>query len=188
MFRKRIVSLILLLLCVSMLSGCFLLPWNMFIPSKNDDVSSKNDDVPASEQFFEMEDDAIDYVEDVTIPAEIDYGYLPAEWSDEPFKRNGCTSYPLVLDTALQQCRGFTVDYQVSDVDGRMKADSKFQIFYRTADGTWVKGKEFYLEDWSASVEQSISKPVTVTEVVVLCLNAGNFSWSISMGVRNPVY
>ena len=78
MFRKRIVSLILLLLCVSMLSGCFLLPWNMFIPSKNDDV-------PATEQFFEMEDDAIDYVEDVTIPAEIDYGYLPAEWSDEPF-------------------------------------------------------------------------------------------------------
>ena len=181
MFRMRVLSVFLLLLFVLQLAGCGLLPFDSF------DFSGSSD-VPAAGAFFAVEDDAIDYVEEVTIPPEIDYGYLPAEWSDKPFKRNGCTAYPLVLDSALQKCRGFTVDYDISDIDGRMKDDSKFQIFYKTADGTWVKGKTFYLDDWSASVEQTISKPVTVTEVVVLCLNAGNFSWSVSMGVRSPQF
>ena len=181
MYRKRFVGLFLLLLCVSLLSGCALLPWNLV-------ASLRSSDASASEEVFEVEENAIDYVEKVTVPTEVDSGYLPAEWSDEVFKRNGCTSYPLVLGAPLAQCRGFTVDYQVSDIDGRMKADSKFQIFYRTADGTWVKGEEFYLDNWYASVEQTISKPVTITEVTVLCLNSGNFSWSVSMGVKNPVY
>lgn len=181
MYRKSFLSILSLLLCGVLLAGCGFLP-------ENKDDSSGSTDIPAAGAFFAIEDNAIDYVEEVTVPAQIDYGYLPAEWSDEPYKRNGCTSYPLVLDTPLQKCRGFTVDYEISDVDGRMKADSKFQIFYRTADGTWVKGEQFYLDDWFASVEQTISKPVTVTEVAVLCLNSGNFSWSVSMGIRSPCY
>lgn len=115
--------------------------------------------------------------------------YLPAEWSDELFSRNGCSGYPMILDTPLKKCRGFTVDYTVADVtDGKMKTDAKFQIFYQTADGTWIKGKTFTLDDGFASVEQSIDKPVTVTQVIVMCLNAGNFSWNESMGIKNPIF
>lgn len=115
--------------------------------------------------------------------------YLPAKWSDELFKRNGCSGYPLILDTPIKKCNGFTVDYTVTDVtDGKMKTDAKFQIFYQTLDGTWVKGKTFTLDDGFASVEQVMEKPVTVTQVIVLCLNSGNFSWTERMGIRNPVY
>lgn len=115
--------------------------------------------------------------------------YLPAKWSDKIFKRNGCSGYPLIMDTPIEKCKGFTVDYTVTDVtDGKMKADAKFQIFYQTVDGTWVKGKTFTLDDGFASVEQTMEKPATVTQVIVLCLNSGNFSWRERMGIRNPVY
>lgn len=115
--------------------------------------------------------------------------YLPAKWSDELFKRNGCSGYPLILDTPIKKCTGFTVDYTVTDVTGgKMKTDAKFQIFYQTLDGTWVKGKTFTLDDGFASVEQIMEKPVTVTQVIVLCLNSGNFSWTERMKIRNPLY
>ena len=165
-------TVIALFLCTVLLSGC---------GSSREESQKGINGVPfealISETVAGTEDDAVE-----------EYGYLPAEWSENRFSRNGCSGYPLVLDNPLKKCKGFTVDYEVSDIEGRMKKDSKFQIFYRVDDGTWVKGKTFYLDDWSASVQQTISKSVTVKEVVVLCLNAGNFSWSVQMGVRDPIY
>jgi len=145
-------------------------------------------------QFEEM---ISSVVYDRDVPAEEDETvidstpvYLSGYWSDETFKRNGCTSHPFVLDTPLKMCKGFTIEYEVSEVtDGKMKSDAKFQIFYRTADGTWNKGKEFTLDDNGyASVNQTISKGATVTQVAVHCLNSGNFSWQSSIGIKDPIY
>ena len=124
-----------------------------------------------------------------TVSEQNEGSYLAGEWSDELFRRNGCSGYPFILDTPIEKCKGFTVDYAVTDVtDGKMKDDAKFQIFYQTIDGTWVKGETFTLDDGVASVEQTTEKPVTVTQVIVICLNSGNFSWKESMGISNPVY
>ena len=116
-------------------------------------------------------------------------GYLSGYWSDTKFKRSGRSSTPFVFDSPLKKCKGFTLDYEVHDVtDGNMKNDCKFQIFYRTSDGTWNKSKEFTVEDGFASVDVKLKKAATVTQVAVHCMNAGYFSFQYSMGVRNPIY
>ena len=116
-------------------------------------------------------------------------GYLPGYWSDTLFKRSGRQSYPFVLNDPIRKCRGFILDYEVTEVtQGRMKADSKFEIFYQTFDGTWNRGGEFTLDDGYASVNVRLSDAVTVTQIVVHCMNAGQFSYQYNMGVRNPVY
>lgn len=117
-------------------------------------------------------------------------GYLAGDWADKKFTRSGRSSYPFVLDSPLKKCKGFTVDYLVSDVTkGTMKRDSKFQIYYCLSDGTWVKGEQFTLDDEGfASVKQKLSKATTVTKVAVHCMNAGHFNYSYSMGIRNPVF
>lgn len=165
MCQKRLILIILVLLFVLIASGC-----SFTVHMATDGTSGVSKFINSS---------ASDENEDI---------YLPGEWSTEVFSRNGCYSYSMVLDSPLEGCKGFTVDYQVTEIDGRMKTNSKFQIFYRTLNGNWEKGTTFYLDDWSASVQQFISTPVTVTEVTVLCLNAGSFSWSATMGVKNPVY
>lgn len=117
-------------------------------------------------------------------------GYLDGSWADKKFHRSGRSSYPFVLDTPLKKCKGFTVDYLVSDVTkGTMKSDSKFQIYYCLSNGTWTKGKEFTLDDEGfASVKQTLSKAATVTKVAVHCMNAGQFNYTYSMGIKDPVY
>lgn len=115
--------------------------------------------------------------------------YLSGSWSDTLFKRNGRQSYPFVLDNSLKKCKGFTLDYSVSNVTkGTMKEDSKFMVYYKTADGTWNKGPEFTLDDGFASVNVKLKKAATVTQVAVHCMNAGYFSYQYSLGVRDPVY
>lgn len=116
-------------------------------------------------------------------------GYLAGEWADTKFVRSGRSGYPFVLDTPLKKCKSFTVDYLVSDVTrGTMKSDSKFQIYYCLSDGTWIKGKQFTLDDEGfASVKQTLSKAATVTKVAVHCMNAGQFDYTYSMGIKNPV-
>ena len=122
--------------------------------------------------------------------AEVSYtGYLDGYWSDTKFKRSGRSSTPFVFDSPLKKCKGFTLDYEVHDVtDGNMKNDCKFQIFYRTSDGTWNKSKEFTVEDGFASVNVKLKKAATVTQVAVHCMNAGYFSFQYSMGVRDPIF
>ena len=116
-------------------------------------------------------------------------GYLDGYWSDTKFKRSGRSSTPFVFDSPLKKCKGFTLDYEVHDVtDGNMKNDCKFQIFYRTSDGTWNKSKEFTVEDGFASVNVKLKKAATVTQVAVHCMNAGYFSFQYSMGVRDPIF
>lgn len=116
-------------------------------------------------------------------------GYLDGYWSDTKFKRSGRSSTPFVFNSPLKKCKGFTVDYEVHDVtDGNMKDDCKFQIFYKTSNGTWNKGPEFTTDDGVASVNVKLKKAATVTQVAVHCMNAGYFSFKFSMGVRNPVY
>lgn len=116
-------------------------------------------------------------------------GYLAGDWADKKFTRSGRSSYPFVLDTPLKKCKGFTVDYLVSDVTkGTMKSDSKFQIYYCLSDGSWVKGQQFTLDDEGfASVKQKLTKAATVTKVAVHCMNAGHFNFTYSMGIKDPV-
>lgn len=191
---KRCQLIIVLMVCCLLLFGCSSNSKETTEPNLEEiyqdleQISKELEDI--AKQLPKNNEDVSDETEEeVAVETESTSDYLSGEWADKAFKRNGCTSYPFVLDTPLEKCKGFTVDYLVSDVtDGNMKSDSKFQIFYKTIDGTWVKGKTFTLDDGFASVEQTINKAVTVTQVTVLCLNSGNFSWNAAIGIKNPVY
>lgn len=115
---------------------------------------------------------------------------LSGEWSEEKFSRNGRSSPYFIFDYPLEKCKGFTLIYKVSDVtDGKMKSDSKFQIYYGLSDDSWVKGKEFTLDDdGTASIDQKIDNEVTVTKIAVHCLNAGYFNFTYIFGVVDPIY
>ena len=115
---------------------------------------------------------------------------LEGKWSEDKFSRNGRSSPYFIFDEPLKKCKGFSLIYSVSDVtDGKMKSDSKFQLYYGLADGSWVKGEEFMLDDEGvAIVEQKLNKAATVTKVAVHCLNAGYFNFTYIFGIFDAVY
>lgn len=116
-------------------------------------------------------------------------GYLPGYWSDSLFKRSGRQSNPFVLNEPIKKCKAFTMDYEVTEVtEGRMKADSRFVVYYQTYNGEWNKGEEFTLDEGFASVYVKLEEPATVTQIAVHCMNAGQFSYNFSIGIRNPEY
>ena len=121
--------------------------------------------------------------------SEGDSGYLSGYWSDTQFKRSGNYSYPYVLNTPLKKCKGFSLDYAITEVtSGKMKSDSKFAVFVCSTDGTWTRVKEFNLDDYEASVTIKLDKATTITQVAIQCMNAGTFTYNYNLGLYDPVY
>lgn len=128
-------------------------------------------------------------VQEQPVPEYVPSVYLPGYWSDSLFTRSGRQSSPFVLNEPMKKCKAFTLDYEVTEVtEGKMKDDSRFVVYYQTYNGEWNRGEEFTLDEGFASVYVKLPKAATVNQVAVHCMNAGQFSYNFTMGIRNPEY
>ena len=129
------------------------------------------------------------YVQEPPVQEYVPTVYLPGYWSDSVFKRSGRQSNPFVLNEPMRKCKAFTLDYEVTEVtEGKMKDDSRFVVYYQTYNGEWNRGEEFTLDEGFASVYVKLPKAATVNQVAVHCMNAGQFSYNFSLGIRDPEY
>jgi len=114
-------------------------------------------------------------------------GYLSGYWSDTQKRVSTCYAYPFILDTPLKKCKGFTVDFEVEVVSGKMKSDSKFAVYIYNG-SSWEKVGTFTLDDYQATAKIKMNKAKKVYEVVAVCLNSGTFSYNNYLGIRDVVY
>ena len=113
--------------------------------------------------------------------------YLSGYWSDTQKRVSTCYAYPFILDTPLKKCRGFTVDFEVEVISGKMKSDSKFAVYIYNG-SSWEKVGTFTLDDYEATAKIKMNKAKTVYEVVAVCMNSGTFSYNNYLGIRDVVY
>lgn len=114
-------------------------------------------------------------------------GYLSGYWSDTTKRVSTSYAHPFILDTPLKKCRGFTIDFEVEVISGKMKSDSKFAVYIYNG-SSWEKVGTFTLDDYEATSKIKMKKAKNVYEVVVACMNSGTFSYNIYLGIYDPVY
>ncbi len=113
--------------------------------------------------------------------------YLSGYWSDTQKRVSTCYAYPFILDTPLKKCKGFTIDFEVEVVSGKMKSDSKFAVYIYNG-SSWEKVGTFTLDDYEATAKIKMKKAKNVYEVVAVCMNSGTFSYNKHLGIYDPVY
>lgn len=113
--------------------------------------------------------------------------YLSGHWSDTQKRVSTCYAYPFILDAPLKKCRGFTVDFEVEVVSGKMKSNSGFAVYIY--DGSnWEKAGSFTLDDFEATARIKLNKAKTIYQIVAVCMNSGTFTYNNYMGIRDPIF
>lgn len=117
-------------------------------------------------------------------------GIVSGSWSDTKFWRSNRYTYPFEFNSVLNQCTGFTLDYEVVEVtQGSFSGRFKFEIYVRNTKGTWKSVGDFYLEDYEATTKVKFDSPMSIDAVAVICLKQGNaVSYTHSMTVYDATY
>lgn len=114
-------------------------------------------------------------------------GYVAGSRAGEQFWLNHRYTVPLLLDRSLNNCRGFTLEYEVTDVSmGKLSGSA--DVYVRTPVQGWKKVKTFNASIGRTTVEVEISSPLTFDAVAVICKGSGNGSLRYSdwMAIRDP--
>lgn len=111
-------------------------------------------------------------------------------WSDTEFWRTNRYTYPFEFNSALTSCTGFTMDYEIVEVEkgNLLSGQFKFEIYVRTSAGKWKSVKTFYLKDYETTVEVSFKEPMTIDAVAVICGMKGEYNYTHDITVYNPTY
>lgn len=111
-------------------------------------------------------------------------GYVSGSWGEKFVRSNGYT-YPYVFDEVISQCTGFTLDYQIMEVEGDLSGNFRYEVYVRQTGGKWKSVKLFQLDGDAISVEVQFGKPMDIDAVAVVCGKKGDASFSYTIGVRD---
>ncbi len=95
-------------------------------------------------------------------------------FSDQKMTRGGYITYPLVLDSTLYGCMGFTLHYQLLQVNkGVFDLKTPYEVYIRDAANNWSLVNTFYMYGDERVVDVVWSKPTDVTQVAVIAKAKG---------------
>ena len=109
-------------------------------------------------------------------------------FSDTKFVRSTGTTYPFELAAPLENCKGFTINYEILDISsGNLDGNFKNAVYVRTTDGKWKYTKTFKLDGTLTVKEIRFDGPISIEAVAVICLKQANVSYSYSFTLTDPV-
>ena len=113
------------------------------------------------------------------------YESLPGDWTSTQVSVSGTNTYPWVFDNKVENCVGFTLHYQVSDIDYG-KVFGKFTVHCKTTNGKWEKIGSVQISDQSEVVKTfEFDDPITFTQIAVVPPYRSSFSFSSIMWFEN---
>lgn len=117
-------------------------------------------------------------------------GIVSGSWSDTKFWRSNRYTYPFEFDSVLNRCTGFTLDYEIVEVEkGSLSGKFKFEIYVRNTSGNWKSVGTFYLDGYEASTKVTFDSPMSIDAVAVVCLKQGSgVTYTHTMTIRNATY
>lgn len=120
---------------------------------------------------------------------DISNGVISGKWGDEKFWRNRRYTYPYEFDRTLNSCTGFTLDYEIVEVNKGNFNSGKFkmEVYVRNTKGSWKSVGSFYLDGLLTTTEFTFD-PISIDAVAVVCQMQGSYDYVQDVTVRNAVY
>lgn len=98
-------------------------------------------------------------------------------------------TYPLVFDTPLRKCTGFTLDYMIGEVSkGDLSGNFRYEVLVRTLDGTWKSAGTFKMDGTSTTLDVQLGMPMGIDAVTVTCGKTEHVTYSFDIFISNPQY
>lgn len=112
--------------------------------------------------------------------------YTPSgSWSDVRVSVGGTTSCPWILDETVQNCTGFRMHYQITNVSYG-KINGTYVLYRKTLNDTWERVGKFDVNDQSEVIKTfEFDQPVSIKELAVAAPSGRKFSFSVNMWFDN---
>lgn len=106
------------------------------------------------------------------------YEYFPGDYKSTTASVAGTVSRPWVFDEKIENCKEFTLHYQIVEIDYG-KAYGKFSLYYKKANGKWEKIGSFEVKDKSEIVKTfKFDDPISFKELAVVAPYRSSFSFT----------
>ena len=113
---------------------------------------------------------------------------VSGQWADSVFRRSNRTTYPFEFYSPIRRCKGFTLNYEITEVSkGNLNGNFKYCVYVRTTGGEWKYVHEFTMKGYSTSTRVNFSGPMSIDAVAVFCLKNSNMSYSYTFSITNPI-
>lgn len=113
------------------------------------------------------------------------YEYLSGDYKSTTASVAGTVSRPWVFDEKVENCKEFTLHYQIVDIDYG-KAYGKFSLYYKKSNGKWEKLGTFEVSDKSEVVKTfRFDDPISFKELAVVAPYRSSFSFSSRLWFDN---
>ena len=113
---------------------------------------------------------------------------IEGTFSDTKFVRSTGTTYPFELAVPLENCKGFTISYEILDISsGNLDGNFNNAVYVRTTDGKWKYTKTFKLDGTLTVKEIRFDAPISIEAVAIICLKQANVSYSYYFTLTDPV-
>lgn len=115
-------------------------------------------------------------------------GVVSGKWSEEKFWRSRRWTNPYEFDETLNSCTGFTLDYEIVEVNkGNINSGKfKMEVYVRNTKGSWKSVGTFYLDGLLTTTELTFD-PISIDAVAVICQMQSNFDYVHDLTVRDAV-
>ena len=113
------------------------------------------------------------------------YEYLSGDYKSTTASVAGTVSRPWVFDEKIENCKEFTLHYQIVEIDYG-KAYGKFSLYYKKSGGKWEKLGTFEVSDKSEVVKTfRFDDPISFKELAVVAPYRSSFSFSSRLWFDN---
>ena len=113
------------------------------------------------------------------------YEYLDGDYKSTTASVGGTVSRPWVFDEKVENCKEFTMHYQIVEIDYG-KAFGKFTLYYKKSNGKWEKIGSFDVSDKSEVVKTfTFDDPISFKELAVVAPYRSSFSFSSRLWFDN---
>ncbi len=113
---------------------------------------------------------------------------IEGTFSDTKFVRSTGTTYPFELAEPLENCMGFTINYEILDISsGNLDGNFNNAVYVRTTDGKWKYTKTFKLDGTLTVKEIRFDTPISIEAVAIICLKQANVTYSYYFTLTDPV-
>lgn len=136
---------------------------------------------------------SIDYLEEILFGetssnSSSNSNIVTGKYSDEKFYRSGgAYCHPFVFDNALKRCSGFTLDYEITEIEkGKFDGNWKHGVYVHTTSGSWKCVGEFTMRELAVR-EQIRFDPVSIDAVGIIGWKGDGSKYYSSMTISNPI-
>lgn len=123
-----------------------------------------------------------------TVGESVTADYVAGYWGDVFVRSNGQT-YPFVFDEPITQCTGFTLEYQILEIqEGNLDGNFRYEVYVRQTNGKWKSVELFRMDGTEISLEIWFDKIMNIDAVAVVCGKRDKVSYSYTIAVHDVKY